>query len=69
MPELTAFQIWEAGRVPNSAYPWAKAAWDSQQYVIDLLVNKDRKDDAISLLQDEVAYLRRRLKEQQRPVT
>jgi len=29
MPELTAFQIWEAARVPNSAYPWAKAAWEA----------------------------------------
>jgi hypothetical protein len=31
MPDQTAFQIWEAGRVPNSAYPWAKAAWDAHE--------------------------------------
>jgi hypothetical protein len=66
MADQTAFQIWEAGRVPNLAYAWAKAAWDDQQYVIDLLTIKGKKDDAISLLQDEVAYLRGRLKEQQR---
>lgn len=34
---LVAFQAWEAGRVPNTAYSWAVAAWDAQQYVIDQL--------------------------------
>ena len=41
------FAAWEASRIPNPAYPWAKAAWDAQQDLIEAQIAEIRRLDRV----------------------